>query len=76
MKTPGRDDNHYEIEHCVLGLRLRVDQGAVLEDNLVMDTDSYESLEERRLLRARERSRAGCRAQRPGLHDSQRHRGD
>jgi len=41
------------IEHCVLGLRLRVEQGAVLEDTLVMGADSYESDDERRLVRAR-----------------------
>lgn len=40
------------IQHCVLGLRLRVEQGAVLEDTLVMGADSYESDDERRLIRA------------------------
>lgn len=41
------------IEHCVLGLRLRVDQGAVLEDTLVMGADHYESAAERAALRSR-----------------------
>jgi glucose-1-phosphate adenylyltransferase len=40
------------IEHCVLGLRLRVEAGAKLEDTLVMGADSYESEEERQLLRS------------------------
>ncbi|MCP9824560.1 glucose-1-phosphate adenylyltransferase [Synechococcus sp. EJ6-Ellesmere] len=41
------------IEHCVLGLRLRVEEGAVLEDTLVMGADSYESEAERALVRSR-----------------------
>jgi glucose-1-phosphate adenylyltransferase len=40
------------IEHSVLGLRLRVEQGAVLEDALVMGADSYESEAERLAVRA------------------------
>lgn len=43
------------IEHCVLGLRLRVEAGAKLEDTLVMGADSYESEEERKLLRSQGR---------------------
>jgi glucose-1-phosphate adenylyltransferase len=35
------------IEHCVLGLRLRVGEGAILEDALVMGADAYESQAER-----------------------------
>ena len=30
------------IQHCVLGLRLRVEEGALLEDTLVMGADGYE----------------------------------
>jgi len=41
------------IEHCVLGLRLRVEEGAVLEDTLVMGADAYESEAERALVRSR-----------------------
>ncbi|MBD2551274.1 glucose-1-phosphate adenylyltransferase [Microcystis elabens FACHB-917] len=41
------------IEHCVLGLRLRVEEGAVLEDTLVMGADAYESEPERALARSR-----------------------
>ena len=40
------------VNHCVLGLRLRVEEGAVLEDTLVMGADSYESELERQRLRA------------------------
>lgn len=40
------------IEHCVLGLRLRVEEGAVLEDTLVMGADGYESEAERALVRS------------------------
>lgn len=40
------------IDHCVLGLRLRVDEGAVLEDTLVMGADAYESDAERQQLLA------------------------
>ena len=39
------------IEHSVLGLRLRVEQGAVLEDALVMGADRYESAAERAAVR-------------------------
>ncbi|MFO7630863.1 MAG: glucose-1-phosphate adenylyltransferase, partial [Prochlorococcaceae cyanobacterium] len=41
------------IEHSVLGLRLRVEEGAVLEDTLAMGADSYESEPERILVRSR-----------------------
>jgi len=41
------------IKHCVLGLRLRVEAGVVLDDTLVMGADSYESEEERSVLRSR-----------------------
>lgn len=41
------------IEHSVLGLRLRVEEGAVLEDVLVMGADYYESAVQRASLRAR-----------------------
>jgi glucose-1-phosphate adenylyltransferase len=41
------------IEHSVLGLRLRVEEGAVLEDTLVMGADGYESEAERALVRSR-----------------------
>jgi glucose-1-phosphate adenylyltransferase len=40
------------IEHCVLGLRLRVEEGAVLEDTLAMGADGYESEAERALVRS------------------------
>ena len=40
------------IQHCVLGLRLRVEEGAMLEDTLVMGADSYESEDERALVRS------------------------
>jgi glucose-1-phosphate adenylyltransferase len=40
------------IEHCVLGLRLRVEQDVVLEDTLVMGADRYESAHERAAVRA------------------------
>ncbi len=40
------------VNHCVLGLRLRVEEGAVLQDTLVMGADSYESEPERQRLRA------------------------
>jgi glucose-1-phosphate adenylyltransferase len=42
-----------QIDHCVLGLRLRVEEGAVLQDTLAMGADSYESKEERQRVRAR-----------------------
>jgi glucose-1-phosphate adenylyltransferase len=42
-----------QIEHCVLGLRLRVEEGAVLKDTLAMGADSYESEAERAQVRAR-----------------------
>jgi len=41
------------IEHCVLGLRLRVEEGVVLDDTLAMGADGYESEAERTLLRSR-----------------------
>ncbi len=40
------------VDHCVLGLRLRVEEGVVLKDTLVMGADSTESERERALLRA------------------------
>ncbi len=40
------------VEHCVLGLRLRVEEGAVLENTLAMGADSYESAAERAAVRA------------------------
>ncbi|MFO7629558.1 MAG: hypothetical protein R6W06_08610 [Prochlorococcaceae cyanobacterium] len=40
-------------EHRVLGLGLRVEEGAVLEDTLAMGADSYESEPERSLVRSR-----------------------
>jgi glucose-1-phosphate adenylyltransferase len=40
------------VEHCVLGLRLRVEEGAVLENTLAMGADSYESAPERAAVRA------------------------
>lgn len=45
--------NRCVIEHCVLGLRLRVEEGAVLEDTLVMGADAYESEAERAQVRSR-----------------------
>lgn len=42
-----------QIEHCVLGLRLRVEEGAVLKDTLAMGADSYESEAQRAQVRAR-----------------------
>ncbi|MFM9073835.1 MAG: glucose-1-phosphate adenylyltransferase [Cyanobium sp.] len=42
-----------QIEHCVLGLRLRVEEGAVLQDTLAMGADSTESEAERQAVRAR-----------------------
>jgi glucose-1-phosphate adenylyltransferase len=41
------------VDHCVLGLRLRVDEGAVLQDTLAMGADSTESETERQNVRAR-----------------------
>ncbi len=40
------------VEHCVLGLRLRVEEGAVLQDTLAMGADSYESATVREQLRS------------------------
>lgn len=40
------------IEHCVLGLRLRVEHDVVLKDSLVMGADRYESADERAAVRA------------------------
>jgi glucose-1-phosphate adenylyltransferase len=40
------------VDHCVLGLRLRVEEGVVLKDTLVMGADSTESERERADLRA------------------------
>ena len=40
------------VDHCVLGLRLRVEEGVVLKDTLVMGADSFESERERAVLRA------------------------
>jgi glucose-1-phosphate adenylyltransferase len=42
-----------QIEHCILGLRLRVEEGAVLQDTLAMGADSTESELERQQVRAR-----------------------
>jgi glucose-1-phosphate adenylyltransferase len=39
------------VDHCVLGLRLRVEDGVVLRDTLVMGADSCESERERTALR-------------------------
>ena len=39
------------VERCVLGLRLRVEEGAVLEDSLLMGADAYESETERQRVR-------------------------
>lgn len=39
------------IEHCVLGLRLRVEDDVVLKDTLVMGADRYESAAERAAVR-------------------------
>ena len=40
------------VDHCVLGLRLRVEEGVVLKDTLVMGADSSESERQRADLRA------------------------
>ena len=40
------------VDHCVLGLRSRVEEGVVLKDSLVMGADSIESERERAVLRA------------------------
>jgi glucose-1-phosphate adenylyltransferase len=40
------------VDHCVLGLRLRVEEGVVLNDTLAMGSDSTESDRERAVLRA------------------------
>jgi glucose-1-phosphate adenylyltransferase len=40
------------VDHCVLGLRLRVEEGVVLRDTLVMGADSSESERQRAVLRA------------------------
>lgn len=40
------------VDHCVLGLRLRVEEGVVLRDTLVMGADSSESERQRAALRA------------------------
>lgn len=39
------------VDHCVLGLRLRVEEGVVLRDTLVMGADSSESERQRAALR-------------------------
>ncbi len=41
------------IHHCVLGVRARVEDEAVLQDTLVMGNDFFESSEERAVLRER-----------------------
>ncbi|MEB3300811.1 MAG: glucose-1-phosphate adenylyltransferase [Cyanobacteriota bacterium] len=41
-----------KVDHCVLGLRLRVEEGVVLQDTLAMGADSTESEAERQKLRA------------------------
>ena len=41
------------INHCVLGVRSRVESDVVLQDTLVMGADFFESTEERALLRER-----------------------
>ncbi|MFM8604289.1 MAG: glucose-1-phosphate adenylyltransferase [Cyanobium sp.] len=41
------------IDHCVIGLRLRIEAGATLVDTLAMGADSYESEPERQALRLR-----------------------
>ena len=41
------------IHHCVLGVRSRVEEGAVLQDTLVMGNDFFESPAERNALRQR-----------------------
>ncbi|MFN9630452.1 MAG: glucose-1-phosphate adenylyltransferase [Cyanobacteriota bacterium] len=41
------------VDHCVLGLRLRVEEGAILQDTLAMGADSYESAAMREQVRAR-----------------------
>lgn len=43
------------VDHCVLGMRLRVEEDVVLKDTLVMGADSFESESQR----ARVRSRGG-----------------
>lgn len=43
------------VDHCVLGLRLRVEEGVVLRIALLMDADSSESERQRDALRARGR---------------------
>jgi glucose-1-phosphate adenylyltransferase len=45
--------NRCQIEHCVLGLRLRVEEGAVLQDTLAMGADSTESHAERQAVLAK-----------------------
>jgi ADP-glucose pyrophosphorylase len=40
------------VDHCVLGLRLRVEEGVVLKDTLVMGADSFESERERAVVRS------------------------
>ena len=40
------------VDHCVLGLRLRVEEGVVLKDTLVMGADSFELERERAVVRA------------------------
>jgi glucose-1-phosphate adenylyltransferase len=39
------------VHHCVLGVRSRVENNAVLQDTLVMGSDYFESSEERKALR-------------------------
>jgi glucose-1-phosphate adenylyltransferase len=41
------------IHHCVLGVRARVEDEAVLQDSLVMGADYFESFEERQAVRQR-----------------------
>ncbi|MFZ9951289.1 MAG: glucose-1-phosphate adenylyltransferase [Vulcanococcus sp.] len=43
------------VDHCVLGLRLRVEEGVVLKDTLVMGADRSETDHERAVLRAQGR---------------------
>ncbi len=45
--------NRCTIDHCVIGLRLRIEAGATLVDTLAMGADSYESEPERQALRLR-----------------------
>jgi glucose-1-phosphate adenylyltransferase len=38
--------NHVEIDHCIVGIRTRIGNGAVIEHSLLMGADYYQTLED------------------------------